>query len=611
MKINSGKIVIVVMAVALAAATVLGVLALRYTRHEDEFRTRELQTALQSQGRLLAERCRTRLEAIRGDLEKKAATARPRPDQLAEIIDHEPFFVEGFIANRSGHLFYPAPETSWTHRYHELFSTMVSSRFPEADTYAYSNQNQANDGNVLLQDGNADTLYDSFSPEKRRKSEARQTVLQRAKHLDHARAESRPAPAVAAAPPVLAERNPAAELTDNELKIDHTKRMISRFSALTRDRRFGFIPWLSDNRYTPLVWAESAELPDTIVGFEIDSVVLWSRLLPLLPDDVPPYFRFELVNAANRVIHAVGGELPAGVEPDPVLVTAISNELLPNAQLRAILIPAYLPAAGVRFGIWMAISALVLIILTAGFAALWLLRRELRLAGQKSNFVSQVSHELKTPLTSIRMYSELLHEHGPRLPEEKRSKYLQILTDETERLTRLVNNVLDFSRLDNGRKRYHSTRVDLVELLKSVIPVCRETLAAAGMELAAKLPDEPAFCTIDRDSLLQVIYNLLDNAVKYAPASPWIELKLITDGKRREIHIRDYGPGVPAGASEKIFQKFYRIDSSLTGKTGGFGLGLSISRGLMRDQGGDLKLLPAVPGAEFIIILPEELHETA
>jgi signal transduction histidine kinase len=615
MKMDSGKIIVIAMAVALAAAAALGAIALRYTRHEDEFRTRELQSHLQTQCRLLAERCRAELETIRNDLERKAASVPPRPEQLRDLISREPFFVDGFIANRAGQLFYPAAETPWCTRYRELFSTLVSSRFPEANTYAYSN-NQAHYGNILFHDGESSSL-DFVAPGKEQSNEkiisskpARTAKITSGRERAVKDLYERTPPAPASAPPqpvVLSQKAKAKNEVKAETPAPESKRMISRFSALTRDRKSGFIPWLSDNRYTPLVWAEHAELPDTIVGFEVESVVIWSRLLPLFPENVPPYFRFELVNAANRVIHAAGGELPEGTELDPVLVTAVSSELLPNAQLRALLIPAYLPAGSTRFGIWLAITALVLIVLTAGFAVLWLLRRELRLAGQKSSFVSQVSHELKTPLTSIRMYSELLQEHGPKLPEAKRGKYLQVLVDETERLTRLVNNVLDFSRLDNGRKRYNPDRVNLPELLESIAPVCRESLEAAGLELKLILPENSsAECVIDRDSLLQVLYNLLDNALKYAPDSPCLELKLIRNAGRWELRLRDYGPGIPGAAGEKIFQKFYRADTSLTGKTGGFGLGLSISRGLLRDQGGDLKFAAADPGAEFIIILPED-----
>ncbi len=626
MKLSSGKIIITAMAATLLAALALGAIALRHTRHEDEFRDQELRSLLQSECRLLAERCRRELEGIRVNLESKAAKVKPHPNSLREVIDREPFFVEGFIANRSGTLFYPVDENTWVHRYHELFSGLVSAQFPESNIYSY--QNQSNYGNILFYDGNVRGPHDSswYTPKERgssvkdeapEKSKSIYPLSRRSESLKRNKSDTsimanqeaaETAAAPAAPPPVQA----AASRHREELRLDADadnkpdKRMISRFEALTRNRKQGFIPWLSDNRHTPLVWAESSESADTIIGFEVESIVIWSRLLPLFPDSLPTYFRIELVNAANRVVYAAGGDVPEGTELDPVLLIPVSDELLPNAQLRASLIPAYMPARGTRLGIWMAISALVLITVTAGMAALWLLRRELQLAGQKSNFVSQVSHELKTPLTSIRMYSELLHEHGPKLPEDRQARYLQVLVDETERLTRLVNNVLDFSRLDNGRRRYNLARTDLRELLESLAPLCGESLAAAGLKLNLILPEGPACCVIDRDSLLQVIFNLIDNAAKYAPESGKLDIELTRSGKHWEIHIRDYGPGITRGSAEKLFQKFYRVNTELNSKTSGFGLGLSISRGLLRDQGGDLKFVHASPGAGFIIILPEE-----
>ncbi len=634
MKLSSGKIIITAMAATLLAALALGAIALRHTRHEDEFRDQELRSLLQSECRLLAERCRRELEGIRTNLEAKAARVKPHPNSLREVIDREPFFVEGFIANRSGTLFYPVNENTWVYRYHELFSGLVSAQFPESNIYSY--QNQGNYGNILFHDGNVQGPDDSSwytpkakgssvkdeAPEKpksiyplsrRSKSDtsimtARKAVAAAKEEKNNRAVAAETAAAPAAPPPVQAVVSPHKEELRLNADADNKpdKRMISRFEALTRDRKQGFIPWLSDNRHTPLVWAESAESADTIIGFEVESIVIWSRLLPLFPDSLPPYFRIELVNAANRVVYAAGGDVPEGTELDPVLLIPVSDELLPNAQLRASLIPAYMPARGTRLGIWMAISALVLITVTAGMAALWLLRRELQLAGQKSNFVSQVSHELKTPLTSIRMYSELLHEHGPKLPEDRQARYLQVLVDETERLTRLVNNVLDFSRLDNGRRRYNLARTDLRELLESLVPLCGESLAAAGLKLNLILPEGPACCVIDRDSLLQVIFNLIDNAAKYAPESGKLDIELTRNDKHWEIHIRDYGPGITRGSAEKLFQKFYRVNTELNSKTSGFGLGLSISRGLLRDQGGDLKFVHASPGAGFIIILPEE-----
>ena len=386
---------------------------------------------------------------------------------------------------------------------------------------------------------------------------------------------------------------------------------ILRFATLTRGKSSGFIPYFAANRFVPLVWAESNHAPERIVGFELNSSILWARLIPAFPPKLPDYFRLELVDASNRVIHAAGGVPGKEQEPEPVLIMSFPEELLPNAQIRASLIPERLPPGSYRAAIWSAISAPVLVILFAGMLLYFLIRREFRTAARKTGFVSQVSHELKTPLTSIRMYSELLRDHDDTLPREKRHRYLQVMVDESERLSRLVGNVLDFSRLDEGRRRYTPVFVDLGELLKDAVELNRERAAAQGVELRLTLLPggaPPPFCTIDRDSLFQVLHNLCDNALKYAPEGKRIDLTLARNGSRYEITLRDYGPGIPESARAKIFRKFYRIDTVLEAKSSGFGLGLPIARNLMRDQKGDLIFTPASPGAAFIIVLPEELR---
>lgn len=309
---------------------------------------------------------------------------------------------------------------------------------------------------------------------------------------------------------------------------------------------------------------------------------------------------------SSRVIHAAGGDISGKEAAEPVLIMPFSELLLPNAQIRASLIPERLPLGSFRLAVWLGISAPILVILLAGLLIYRMLRRELRLSGQKTGFVSQVSHELKTPLTSIRMYAELLRDHDAELAPARRRGYQQIILDESERLSRLVGNVLDFSRLDAGRKRYSPAETDLAELLNTAAELCRERARTAGVELHVSLPGSPASCRIDRDSLLQILHNLFDNAFKYAASGKRIDLSLVRAGRRWEIRLRDYGPGVPPGAEEKIFRKFYRVDTALEAEVSGFGLGLAIARGLLRDQKGELKAVPADPGMQFIIQLPEE-----
>ena len=579
-RVSPEFLLIPVIGAALLAALLLGGLAFFLSRHEEAFRREELRNLLRAECRLFAERCGQELDAIRAELELRAAHTPPNAEGIRRAIAAEPFFIEGFVADRSGRLLYAGNANDWRRRYGELFTELVSARqeAPAAPLPAAAPEVQSRSRSKLVE------------PVPMRQTAQRLNLARNADTF----AEAMPVMEKAAKPAAKAAPEP---------------RMIPRFAALTRGRASGFIPWFADNRFAPLVWAANSADPEKIVGFELESVVLWSRLVPLFPSRLPDYFRIELADASDRIIHAAGGEIPPDGTAEPVLIMPFSELLLPNAQIRASLIPEKLPLGGYRAAVWIGISAPVLIILFAGLLLYRLIRRELRLSAQKTGFVSQVSHELKTPLTSIRMYSELLHDHDGELAPEKRRNYLRILLEESERLSRLVGNVLDFGRLDEGRKRYAPEEVDLAALLADAAELNRERAAAAGMEIRLGLPqgEEIPRCRIDRDSLLQVLHNLIDNAVKYAAEGGKIDLSLARAAdERREIRLRDYGPGVPPGSEEKIFRKFYRVDSALDAKVSGFGLGLAIARGLLRDQKGDLKAVAANPGLLFILTLPGE-----
>lgn len=392
-----------------------------------------------------------------------------------------------------------------------------------------------------------------------------------------------------------------AQPGDGGAKRNGNRRMVTRFTALTTGRSSGFIPWFSDNDFTPLVWAQCSKTPDRIVGFELENTQLLARLLPLFPTHLPPYFRIELSDAGNRTIHAVGGTPVRDAEP--VLVMPFPELLLPNAQLRAYLLEENLPLSSGGWGWALGLTALLLVLLGAGGLAAALTLRELRNARQKTTFVSRVSHELRTPLTGICLYSELLRDH-PELPPEKSRRYLEQIKAESGRLNRLIGNVLDFGRLSDRRKHYHPEPTDLAALLEHARNVYAELAAQIGVELAFEASREAFTATIDRDSLLQVLYNLFDNALKYAPEGRKIAVSIGREDRRTVIHVRDYGPGIPARLRRKVFREFYRVDDRLCAATGGCGLGLAIARTLLCDQGGDLELRNAKPGCDFVIVLP-------
>jgi signal transduction histidine kinase len=262
------------------------------------------------------------------------------------------------------------------------------------------------------------------------------------------------------------------------------------------------------------------------------------------------------------------------------LVTATLTLLIALA-LAAILVGAYLVAADTR--------------------------RQLDLARKKTDFVSNVSHELKTPLTSIRMFAELLADNRVSDPE-KRSRYLRIIAGESERLTRLVNNVLDFARLEKKHKSYDMRPADLVPLANRVCESESVRLEEAGFQVgfSCELASCPVRC--DADAIAQILVNLLSNAEKYSGETKEIDVTVEMDTGSQplvKISVFDRGVGVRAGLEEKIFQAFFRADDSLASGVQGSGLGLTLARRIARDHGGDIACCPRPGGGSiFILTLP-------
>jgi signal transduction histidine kinase len=267
------------------------------------------------------------------------------------------------------------------------------------------------------------------------------------------------------------------------------------------------------------------------------------------------------------------------------------------------------PAANFSSSFMLVSTVLVGILILSGLVGGTLLLREAKReaydAARRTSFVSNVSHELKTPLTTIRMYAELLGEGRVRDPAKQRS-YLTTIIGESQRLTRLVNNVLDFGRLEHGHKQYRHDDLALGSLVAEVIEGQRPRLEEAGFVCETDLPEDDAVhVRADADALEQVLINLLDNALKYAASGRWVGVRVSAQDGLAVLKVSDHGKGVPAAHRERIFEMFHRVDDSITASQPGSGLGLSIARRLLRDQGGDLKY-EADPsgGACFVATLP-------
>ncbi len=221
---------------------------------------------------------------------------------------------------------------------------------------------------------------------------------------------------------------------------------------------------------------------------------------------------------------------------------------------------------------------------------------------RKTNFVSQISHEFKTPLTNISLYSDLLTNEG--LTKEKRNKYLDTVSRESLRLSELVDNILALNSIESGKKKYNLQKLAIDDIIESTLADYSPTLTAANMQVDWGRPHSSTFARFDPAALRQIILNLLDNARKYAASGKTIKIRL-TKTESCQLTIEDQGPGVPAHLRQKIFEPFYQKQSTLTAKSPGAGIGLSLSRRLALDCHGDLSLDHTyTSGARFLLEIP-------
>jgi len=242
--------------------------------------------------------------------------------------------------------------------------------------------------------------------------------------------------------------------------------------------------------------------------------------------------------------------------------------------------------------------------------------RELRAANErlkeldrlKDDFISTVSHELRTPLTSIRAFSEMLFD-DPEIELAERRKFLGIIVAETERLTRLIDQVLDLAKIESGNAEWHSGKVDLREVVVQATEAMEQLFKERGISLELKLPAQVAPVVADRDRLVQVMMNLLSNAAKFcAEENGRVAVSMRQEDSAVVVSVADNGPGINAHDQAVIFEKFRQGGDSMTGKPRGTGLGLPISRQIIEHFGGTLQVTSAAPtgdaGANFFFTLP-------
>ena len=233
-------------------------------------------------------------------------------------------------------------------------------------------------------------------------------------------------------------------------------------------------------------------------------------------------------------------------------------------------------------------------------------RRLTELDRLKDDFVSTVTHELRTPLTSIRAFTEILLDERGEVAADQRRKFLGIITKEAERLTRLINQVLDLAKIESGKAEWIASRVDMKEVISDTLAAMDQLFKEKNITVEARLPGSVPAVIVDLDRMIQVMLNLLSNAVKFCDGERGrIEVALFEEGDRLRVDVCDNGRGVKPEEHEAIFSKFHQAGEPLTGKPQGSGLGLHISRRIVEHFGGRLWVESALGGgARFSFVLP-------
>jgi len=380
----------------------------------------------------------------------------------------------------------------------------------------------------------------------------------------------------------------------------------------------GWYNWHWNAELHHIFWLRDAQ--GRLIGLELSPVALLADLIARLPATNPleatqANTSTRLVNGNGQIVYEWGSYRP-GAHAKSLAMRPLSHPL--GTWKLEFFGPTLAAASAVN--LWGVAAALLG--LTAALAGLaWYLyrehSREVRLARQRVNFVNQVSHELKTPLTNIRLYAELLEDEldltaddSPTDSPGKAQKYLGIITAESQRLSRLIANVLRFAQFQKAQftLALQPGRVD------DVVQRCRQAFqpALAAKSITVQLQAHAdGLVMLDAQALEQILNNLLSNAEKYAASGAAVHIETGQANGISTIDVRDFGPGIAKRERERVFEPFYRVSSRLSDGVAGTGMGLDIARQLARQHGGDVTLREVASGACFRVTLRTEFMEPA
>ena len=311
----------------------------------------------------------------------------------------------------------------------------------------------------------------------------------------------------------------------------------------------------------------------------------------------------------NIVISNLSGQILLGKEDPsapPPTITEFFKDNFPPWRIE--LYPSKIESLGIidirkSFYFW-TILTLIIVLTFGAFLIVRTIAHEMEILKIKSDFVSSVSHEFKTPLTSIKTLTERLKEGKVKDPS-KAEHYFSVISQDTEKLTRLVKNILDFSKIEEGKKEYEFEETDVAQLAVQQIEAFKKDEIQKGVKIHTKIPKDIPHLSIDRDALSQTLINLLDNASKFSPDKKEIYVNVKKDAENVVIEVKDKGIGIPQDDLNKIFDKFYQGKNALRQSVKGTGLGLTLVKHTVEAHGGRISVESKVgQGSTLSLIFP-------
>lgn len=391
----------------------------------------------------------------------------------------------------------------------------------------------------------------------------------------------------------------------------------SEFDHSSVEVREGWHAWYWGRGIHLIFWQRRND--GTVVGLLVERGRWMADLIAALPETVDrndegvpvdTTSRFRLVDSMGKSMYEWGGYEPTPAAK-PLVELAVSAPLT-SWRLQAIVPDALLSGAN-RGATFQLASGIAAVAVALSVLAVFFWReyaREVRQALQRVSFVNQVSHELKTPLTNIRMYADLLSADLDDLntsPESRSADRLRVIVSESQRLSRLISNVLTFGRQQRQTLMLRPCFASVDDIVQHVLEQFTPTLERLGiqieLELAAAAP-----VSVDQDAVEQILVNLISNVEKYAAGGGLLKISTSINGSLTTIAVKDGGPGIPVSMHRAVFEPFVRVSSRLE-DAAGTGIGLSIARDLARLHGGDLRIVDTQTGACFCVELQTPRNE--